>query len=367
MKELMNSHCIRAISSFFLTTFTIVFFFFVQSAQAQTTPQAPGTIPHALLYVTNSPSALKSLRTHIDSMDIIAPQIYAAKKDGTLLGEPSEQVLTIARNAGAQVMPLIVNQNFSQSGMHDLLSDSNAQNTLIFSLIAEAKTKGYMGFQYDFEHMQAADRDLYSAFVQKSAPLFHSAGLQFSVALAPRHSDDPLEYGDGSWDNWTGAFDYQAIGTSADFVSVMAYDDSKSVGPVASMPWVQSVLDYTLARVPAEKVSLGVPMYAWAWRVKTGKIDHILGYPRVAELLKTKKYIKKGWSDELGVSYVTYIKKNKKFTTWYEDQKSFARKLSLVTDNKLYGFSAWALGLEDPKVWDVMLAMRAPRDGLATR
>lgn len=362
-----NSAC-RFLSAFlaFGFIFSAFLFPFAFAEAADATP-APGIFPHALLYVTNSNAAFKSLRAHANSTDIIAPQIYAVKPNGKLLGTPSTDVMNIARNAGAQVMPLIVNQDFSQTGVHEFLTNPIAQDALINSLIAEARKQGYWGYQYDFEHMRVTDRDLYSAFVRKSAPYFRDAHLEFSVAMSPRHSDSSSEYGDGSWENWTGAFDYHEIGMAADFVTVMAYDDSLSVGPVASLPWVKSVLDYTLARIPAEKVSLGVPMYAWIWRDKTGERDHIRGYPAIAELLKSKTYLKKGWSDELGVSYVTYLKSNKKYTAWYEDQKSFQQKLALVTNKKLYGFSAWAMGLEDPKVWDVMLAMRAPRDGLAAR
>ncbi len=327
----------------------------------------PHTSPHALLYVTATKSAIASLKAHINSMDIVAPQTYASKPDGSLLGTPNPDILRIAYNAGAQVMPLVVNQYFSQSGMHQFLTSTPAQDRLIDALVAEAKTRNYIGFQYDFEHMAAADKDLYSAFVEKSAPVFHAAGLQLSVAMGPKHSDDPADYGDGSWDNWTGAFDYARIGAAADFVSVMAYDDSKSEGPVAALPWVRDVLNYSLARIPAEKISLGIPFYFWSIRDKTGLRDHVGTYPSIAKLLKSKTYLKKGWSDEFGVSYVSYIKGGKRLTAWYEDKKSFEQKIALVSDNNLHGFSAWALGQEDPKIWDVMLAMRAPRDGLALK
>ncbi len=361
----------RIVRTFFVFIFALGILFvpnFFSQAQvlAQSTERVvPGIFPHSLLYVTNSKSAMESLRTHINSMDIIVPQIYEAKEDGTLLGKPSTEVLKIARNAGAQVMPLIINQGFSQEGMHNFLMNPQAEDKLILALIIESKEKGYLGFQYDFEHMMDTDRDRYTAFVQKSATMFHSAGLQFSVAMAPKHSDNNKDYGKGSWENWTGVFDYKAIGAVADFVTIMAYDDSRSEGPVASIPFVESVLKYTLDRIPAEKVSLGIPTYAWIWRDKTGTIDRKRGYPAIAELLKTKKYIQKGWDDEFGVSYVSYYRDNKKYTAWYENQKSFNLKMNLVTKNKLYGYSVWALGLEDPKIWHTMLAMRAPRDGLA--
>ena len=245
--------------------------------------------------------------------------------------------------------------------------DPQAQNNLIAALITEAKKQGYIGYQYDFEHMPAEDNALYSAFVAKSVPYFHGAGLQLSVAVAPKQTDDPAGYAVGSWENWDGAFDYAAIGAAADFVSVMAYDDSESVGPVASLPWVNQVVAYTLARIPASKVSLGVPFYAWIWNDTTGERIDIRTYPAVAAVLGSKQVISQAWSPTLGVDSVTYKKGNQVYTAWYEDQKSFDAKLALVTSDKLFGFSAWALGQEDPNVWNTVVAMRAPEYGLAMR
>jgi spore germination protein YaaH len=344
---------VRTLSVFFLCLFGL----FVPSAfvRADST-----NVPHALLYVNGTKSAVDSLRLNAKAMDIVAPQTYASTATGKLLGVPNETILKIARDAGAHVMPLIVNQHFCQSCMHTFLQDETAQNRLIFAMIVEAKRRGYIGFQYDFEHMMASDRDLYSAFVARSAPLFHAAGLQFSVALAPQHSANfAQDYGAGSYENWTGAFDYAAIGRAADFVSVMAYDDSRSIGPAAALPWVKQVLDYTLARIPAEKVSLGIPFYTWVSRVKTGKLDHVVTYPAIAKLLASGKYEAKGWSEDLGISHVTYMKDNKRLVAWYEDQRSFELKLALVTEKNLRGFSAWALGQEDPLIWGSVIAMRA--------
>ena len=39
--------------------------------------------------------------------------------------------------------------------------------------------------------------------------------------------------------------------------------------------------------------------------------------------------------------------------------------MALVTANKLFGFSAWALGQEDPSIWNTVVAMKAGNDGLA--
>lgn len=335
-----------------------------QILRAQAVPvaapaQAGAAYPQSLLYVTGSTSAMNSLRAHVSSVDIVAPQTYTVTSKGTLLGKPKQSILDIAHSVGAQVMPLVSNADFSQSGVDSFLKNPDAQNKLIASLVIEAQKQKYIGYQYDFEHMPAQDRDLYSNFVAKSAPLFHNAGLELSVAIAPIHSDNPNDFAADSWQNWTGAFDYSSLGASADFVSVMAYDDSNSVGPTASLPWVTQVADYTLAHIPANKVSFGIPFYAWIRNVQTGKRVEIAGYPAIEPILDTGTYLAKGWSANLGVPWVTYKTKNGKIlTAWYEDEQSFQEKIALIEHDNMKGYSAWAIGLEDPKVWNTIAEMR---------
>jgi len=335
---------------------------------SNTTSSSTQTFAHNVLYVTGSAKSIASLSLHVSPFDIVAPQTYTTTPKGRLLGRANKKVLDIAQKVGASVMPLVSNQNFSQKGVHAFLNDPMAQNKLLSSLVSEAQNKKYIGYQYDFEHMAASDRDLYSQFVAKSAVALHASGLQLSVAVAPQHSQNIADYGPGSWQNWTGAFDYAALGASADFVSIMAYDDSNSVGPVASIPWITQVANYTLARIPASKVSFGVPFYAWVDNVATGKRVKVVGYPALASILDSGKYIDKGFDTDLGVAWVTYrTKTGRTLKAWYEDAQSFQAKLDLIKSNNMNGFSAWALGLEDPKVWGNVLALHEANNQVALR
>ena len=42
------------------------------------------------------------------------------------------------------------------------------------------------------------------------------------------------------------------------------------------------------------------------------------------------------------------------------DVRSFRAQLTLARDKKLRGFSAWVLGPEDERIWDVLRAERRP-------
>lgn len=300
--------------------------------------------------------------------DIVAPQTYTVGSSGKLYGKPKQAILDSASRVDAQIMPLVSNMNFSQTVIDNFLRNTKAQDTLIASLISEAQTNHYIGYQYDFEHIPSYDRDLYSAFVAKSYPALHGASLKLSIALAPLHSDNPSDYGVGSWQNWTGAFDYSALGQDSDFVSIMAYDDSKSLGPTASIPWITQVANYTLAHIPASKVSFGIPTYAWIDN-KNGKRVKVVGYPAIASVLNSGKYIDKGWSNDLGVSWVKYRsrKNGQILTAWYEDAQSFSQKINLIKNNNMSGYSVWALGLEDPNMWNVVATINSNNGQIALR
>ena len=348
--------------SLFAILIIVLMFPLASHAQTQTFPQG-------LLYVQNSTRAIESLREHISSVDIVAPQTYVVNSKGVLLGKPNQKILDIAQTAGAHIMPLVSNQSFNQVSVHSFLKNTKAQNVLLSSLIAEAQKQKYIGYQYDFEHIPSYDRDVYSAFVARSAAYFHKHNLQLSVAIAPIHSDDPKDFAPGSWQNWTGAFDYSAIGKSADFVSVMAYDDSNSLGPTASLPWVTLVAKYTLAHIPANKVSFGIPFYAWVRNAKGERVE-ITGYPILGSIIDSGTYIDKGWSDALGVPWVTFqskAKNGKVLTAWYEDAQSFQVKIGLIKKNNMRGYSAWAIGLEDPKIWNVIADLRTNDAQVAVR
>jgi len=51
-----------------------------------------------------------------------------------------------------------------------------------------------------------------------------------------------------------------------------------------------------------------------------------------------------------GIPWLTYASNNDLYIIWFESQKSFEKKLQVVEENNLRGFSAWVLGLEDPKI-----------------
>ncbi len=303
-----------------------------------------------LFYYQGGHLAKKSFLEHIKSIDIFAPQTYGLYDTGELVGSVDPALLAAAQKNGVRVMPLVTNDGFSRGAYQALLSDPGKQDAAIAALIAEAQRNGYWGWQIDFEQMDASYRAAFSAFVAKTAEALHARGLTLSVAVFAQHSENPADYTNNLWQNGVGVYDYAALGTSADFVSVMSYDDPLSAGPPAEWAWYKSVLEFSLKKIPAEKISFGIPLYYWLWNDTTGERIEAGGNAGIQHVFNTRRPFVR-WSVKHHVPYLEYWKKGQNYTLWYENSDSIAYKLALIKKYRMYGFSAWALGLERPNVW----------------
>jgi len=310
-----------------------------------------------IYYYTEGKKSLASFQKNAKDIDIVAPQIYSVNSAGDLKGGPNDDFMLTVAKYHVKVMPLLINGGFSSTTLGKILDNPTLQDKIVQEMIAEAKNYGYVGWQFDFEQMSADYRDRYSAFARRAYPEFKKNNLIFSVAVIAQTSLNPADYPKNLWQRVVGAYDYKALGQNSDFLSIMSYDQADSTGPVAGLPWVKKVIKFAIGQVPAKKISLGIPFYFWKWDDRTGKLVDIGGYGRVAELSQNDtQVVKWGWDPDLQVAYVDYFKNHKKYTAWYENAKSFSRKLDLAMLYGLHGFSAWTLGLEDPKVYGVTRA-----------
>lgn len=302
-----------------------------------------------LYYYQEGPNARKSFKENVNSIDVFAPQTYSFNSTGKLVGSVAPDLLKIAKDNQIKVMPLVTNGAFSQASFKLILDNPKKQDAYIALLVKEAKKHGYWGWQLDFEQMDLSYRDKFSAFVKKFGKAMKREGLVSSVAVIAQISEKPEDYPKNLWKRIIGVYDYKSLGESTDFISLMSYDDPESKGPVARYSWMERVITHSLTLVPSEKLSLGIPFYYWKWDDKTGKLVGIGGYNGIKTTLATYK-VTKGYSTEEQVPFIKYKKGTDRYTIWYEDGRSIGKKIDLITKYDLHGFSAWALGLENPDV-----------------
>jgi spore germination protein len=141
----------------------------------------------------------------------------------------------------------------------------------------------------------------------------------------------------------------------------MSYDQhtqGTTPGPTADIRWVEATIKHTLKFIPANKVSLGIPLYSGHWF--TGKISaksagikvHLeeLAYPDTLALIK-RNHINTKWDDASQTHYAVYERHWLYQYLFIEDAKSFAAKVTLAKKYHLRGISVFDLGIEDPDIW----------------
>ena len=335
----------------FLAIIFLVFGLIAASALAATKASSYSYI--RIFYYREGPLARESLFTYPSSIDVLAPQSYSFDGSGNLSGKINANILSFAKKNKIKIMPLVTNGNFSKAVYQAILDDTAKQDLAIKSLIDEAKKKEYWGWQLDFEQMDVSYRDKYSAFADKAYNALKKENLVFSIAVIAQVSNNPNDYPNDLWQKTIGVYDYMALAAAADFISVMSYDDPESEGPVVEYTWLKRVLDYSMKLIPNEKLSLGIPLYYWQWNNETGARVGIGGRQGIYNVFNKHK-VSTYYSADLEAAYLTYWQKAKQYTIWYENAQSVAKKIELIEQYHLHGFSAWALGLELPSIFNVV-------------
>lgn len=310
---------------------------------------------------------LDLMREHSGQISILAPQSYGVGADGVVHGGVSPDVLSLARELGIAVMPLIHNPGFDQEAVHGLLDDEAARARTIRTMLEEAEGHGYLGWQFDFENIHVSYRDRLTRFYEEAARALRPRGFLLSVAVVPTLGGDgetPFQrYMQG---NWRESFDMPAMARIGDFISLMTYAQHGSVtppGPIGGLPWMREAIEYALGQgVPPRKISLGIPTYSGFWRPDFDEDEgaRVLGqeihYSAARDWLdETGADLQ--WSAEQGVSFAFGERAGVFEWLFLEDRRSLVEKLRLLDAFPgLRGISVWVLGAEDPGTWDVLRA-----------
>jgi len=301
-----------------------------------------------LFYYRHSDRTYDSFKKNYKSIDVIAPQVHTIDAAGNLVGEIPKKVLKLAKRRGIEVIPLVTNGAFDRVSAHAFLDNENAQDTAIAAMVKEATKLNYAGWQIDFEQMSDTYRDKFSAFIARAGEAFDAEGLSLSVAVIAKISENPEDYPNDLWKKLIGVYDFEALAEASDFISLMSYDEPFKTGPVSPKPWLERVVAHALTKMPAEKLSIGIPLYYWEREDATNRIMEIGGSNGV-KLAKKARGSKEGFSATMGTAFVQYVVDGTDRTLWYENAKSISTKLEIIDEHDAHGFSAWALGLETPE------------------
>lgn len=299
-------------------------------------------------YFDIAPGAIDDLNEHARDITTLIPFWYGVKSDGELADMSSQEVKNIALQNNLPIFPIIHNYSDPKKSqlIHDLLSNIHLRNALISNITNLALYNNYPGINVDFEFVPPEDRNNLNAFMENLYSSLKNAGKIVTISLPAEIEDNPRH-------PFSGAFQYSILSQFTDQAYILAYDEHFSnPGPIASIGFVRSVLNYAVTAIPSRKIWLGMAVYGYDW-AEGSNYPRTLSYSQAIETAKNlgATII---YDETAQESTYTYTIDSTKHTVWFEDARSFQAKLPLLVQYNLSGIAVWRLGQEDPNIWNII-------------
>ncbi|MCH7541912.1 hypothetical protein IH981_04035 [Patescibacteria group bacterium] len=305
-------------------------------------------------------SAFASFKRNADLYSHISLFWYVLRSDGSvkkyIYAQEDTSIINFAHSKNVKVLAIVANLPDEDDGgdwdadrVNKVINSAAVRKKHVNDLVNLAKKQGFDGINIDYEALKGHQKENFTLFIKELANELHKNGKILAVALHPKISE-----GDPAYSNGSQAQDWKQLAIYADQMHLMAYEEhweTSGSGPIASVPWVSSVLNYAKKLIPASKLFAGVPLYGYDWggSVKAKGLT----YAGVQSLIK-KYQPKIVWDSSAKTHHFSYRAGGVSHTVWYEDNRSFSGKLSLFNDLGIPNLAFWRLGSEDSQVWTVL-------------
>ena len=281
------------------------------------------------------------------TFDTVSPSYFDINSQGKLVvNTVSTELVNEMHAMGIKVVPMLSN-HWDRNGGKLALANPEA---LAAEIAENVKKYNLDGVNVDIENVTQTERDKYTRLVAELRRLI-PAEKEVSVAVAANPN--------GWTTGWHGSYDYEALAQHADYLMIMAYDESwqgSAAGPVASYDFVKKSIEYALKYAPAEKIVVGVPFYGRIWSENGDFNGYGIGLSVISNMLIDYNakitYDEKARSPKAEFTVKAgdkeYTVGGKKlspgnYTIWFENQRSISNKINLVHEYNLKGVGSWAL------------------------
>jgi spore germination protein YaaH len=271
----------------------------------------------------------------------------------------------------------------------DFLDNPKAQEKTINETVALVNERGMDGVNIDIEYIGdpgQEKRKQFTAFVEKFSQEMHAKNPDSKVTVSVLASSA----------RFPKLYDIKELSEASDGIFMMAYDfattSSQNAMPTSPLYgykekkyWydVSTAVDDFLAKMPAEKLILGLPWYGYDYPVKEPGVNakRDQGYSYWYKSWTTKyKFVWKqasyrpdsfvqtykngaenqalqtGWDDFGKVGWKAYKDGDSWRIYFLEDEKSLAIKYDYTKEKKLGGVGIWALGFDSGRteLWSLL-------------
>ncbi len=284
---------------------------------------------------------------------------YQVLPDGSLVGIDDEPLIQAARQAMVAPMMVITNikadEGFSSTLAHTILTDDQAQQTLLDNIITIMTSKDYYGLNIDFEYIYPKDRLTYARFLKTVTERLRPFGFITSITVAPK------TYAGQLGPQYEG-YEYSLIGDYVNNVIIATYEWGYTFGPafaISPVEQVQQAIEYAVSVIPSQKILMGMPNYGndWTLPYQAFSSAKTISFNDAEALAKTtgadilfdreKKSSYFNYVDDMGLKHVV----------WFDNEVGIRARLEFVEEYNLGGVSFWTINNFSPASYQTLYTM----------
>lgn len=287
---------------------------------------------------------------------------------------PMDDTVCLMRRAGMQIIPSMTDGT-AKLVLAGYLANPTTRTTIVNSILNLVNVNGFDGIDLDYEGFAFVDG---SSTWTRTAPLWVAFIKELSVALRAKgkllsvttpYLYDPSERQKGYF-----VYAWSDIASSIDRLRIMTYDfNVAKPGPNAPISWVDKTVRYAISIMPSSKVYLGLPGYGRDWITAVQGKCPVSAPPglkagaKAATFLMVNAERKAAIDNAIPVFDATVSEATYSYTqtyngltadgastsctvnrtVWYQNSRSYAERMALVSKYRLGGAALWTLGMED--------------------
>ncbi len=280
---------------------------------------------------------------------VLAPSWMEIGAEGMKEKSFSWEYTDRAHRRDIAVTPLVSN-GFDPERTSSFLRNAALVEKTVQQMAAYADFYGWDGYNVDFENMDPRDKDLFTGFVEKLSQLLHKAGRTVSVDVTGIVDNSPF---------WSGCYDRKALAEKADYLVLMAYDQtprgSRHAGSVSSYSWVESHIEKMIQEMSPSRLILGIPWYTRIWTEQKGQMSSsVLSYGKTGKFMR-RQHIFPQWLSDEKQYFMQWKEGDAVKQVWLEEEHSITAKMSLAVQYHLAGVAFWRYGFEDEEIYRMQL------------
>ena len=290
----------------------------------------------------------------IPGINVVSPTWFRiVDGEGNVRSQADRAYVQWAHQQGIEVWGLLSN-SFEADMTTVALSTYEKRMRTIVQMLEYCDLYDLDGINIDFESVHTKDGDNVTQFMRELKPMAQAKNLIVSIDVTPKSNSEL----------WSLFLDRRSLGTIADFIIIMAYDEhwasSPVAGSVASLSWVENSVSRIIEEddVSPEKIILGVPLYTRIWSEtkvegKNKVSSKAVSMDAVTEIIKSKK-LKPKFDQSTGQNYVAYIEDGVPRKIWIEDKVSLKARVQLAKSFGLGGVGSWNRSFANSEAWKAL-------------